>query len=755
MKLLRCVTLLLSLCIVLQVSACGGGQRSDVKPQAESKALPAGSTAPDAAPESTQPRAAPAQLQAGLPPLDSLRGASTALENNYLNPSQYSTISSSGASTNGLDLLLDSAPGELAFGTYVLDITPQITQRWLDLLLTYPDATPDDEPVWVALADFSAGRWELHDVRSEGSSFELSDPRYLSSAQTISLALLAWDGGTVTCEGIYLTAAGGNSAPLADLQADVTSGAAPLSVNFDASGSSDVDGNITSYRWDFDGDGIADDFTQLPQASHSYNGGGTFEASVTVQDVYSEQATAQLTVTVNGGNQSPQASFLVLPDTVDTIEAVVLDGSASSDPDGSIVKYEWDTDGDGIFDPAFDFQEITDGFTFLTGGVRTLTLRVTDDDGATDTAIAPVTVHGWSGLLTIPVPGTPSGGVYEDCSLAQISGRPAFSCMNTNGALYYVRAEDAVGSSWGAAQRISNANNVAGESSLCFVNGRPAVAFWNQASEKLRYVQATDAVGSDWPDPVTVADGVTAYSLKLMEFQGKPAIGYNESSSQFQEIFFQRAADADGTAWLSPLFVANCGITPICMMLVSSRPAFCSFGDAGTYSNGFYKRSGDDDGAQWNADPEQINSVEGDSFIFGGSMIETGSGRPAFSGLAVSEDLGTVLGIRYCLADTNGQNWSNEETFAAGDHPTYCCLARVDGRPALIYSADPDGDFVDSLFYCESLNDNGTNWAAPQEVVQMPSDLDLVNELDLIDVAGSPGALVKSNREYYFIYETP
>ena len=40
------------------------------------------------------------------------------------------------------------------------------------------------------------------------------------------------------------------------VQADVTDGLKPLSVNFDASGSHDPDGSIADFEWDFDGNGV-------------------------------------------------------------------------------------------------------------------------------------------------------------------------------------------------------------------------------------------------------------------------------------------------------------------------------------------------------------------------------------------------------------------------------------------------------------------------------------------------------------------
>jgi glucose/arabinose dehydrogenase len=90
-----------------------------------------------------------------------------------------------------------------------------------------------------------------------------------------------------------------NHAPTAALTADVTSGAAPLTVGFDGSASSDPDALDTlTYNWDF-GDGTASIDTTAATVTHLYSAPGTFTATLTVRDNHGEMsapATVQVQV---------------------------------------------------------------------------------------------------------------------------------------------------------------------------------------------------------------------------------------------------------------------------------------------------------------------------------------------------------------------------------------------------------------------------------------------------------------------------
>ena len=76
-----------------------------------------------------------------------------------------------------------------------------------------------------------------------------------------------------------------------------------------------------------------------------------------------------------------------------------LDASASTDPDGPIFSYAWDTDGDG----KIDGKGVTFDVSYPTAGARAITLTVTDAVGARSSRTQAVFVGG----KTTP-PGTAS-----------------------------------------------------------------------------------------------------------------------------------------------------------------------------------------------------------------------------------------------------------------------------------------------------------------------------------------------------------
>jgi len=74
---------------------------------------------------------------------------------------------------------------------------------------------------------------------------------------------------------------------------------------------------------------------------------------------------------------NPIAEFTFSPERPHAGETVTFDGSASYDPDGEIVKYEWDFDNDGVTDAQGRVVE----WVFAQPGSYPVRLTVTDNDG--------------------------------------------------------------------------------------------------------------------------------------------------------------------------------------------------------------------------------------------------------------------------------------------------------------------------------------------------------------------------------------
>jgi PKD repeat protein len=129
-------------------------------------------------------------------------------------------------------------------------------------------------PVTVNLANFaSGGTAQVWQLTSSNAIARLADLTVGSSiatsvpAQSITLFVIAAGGGT-------------NKPPTAVASANPTSGTAPLAVIFSSAGSSDSDGSIAAYAWNF-GDGGS---STSANPSHTYATAGNYSAVLTVTD---------------------------------------------------------------------------------------------------------------------------------------------------------------------------------------------------------------------------------------------------------------------------------------------------------------------------------------------------------------------------------------------------------------------------------------------------------------------------------------
>ncbi len=178
-----------------------------------------------------------------------------------------------------------------------------------------------------------------------------------------------------------------NLPPVANPNGPYT-GTVGVALQFDGSASTDPDGAITTYNWNFGDGGNATGVNP----THTYSAAGTYTVSLTVTDNAGASDTATTTATIGVGNQAPVANANG-PYTGTIGAPVQFDGNASVDPDGSLISYSWNF-GDGGTGSG-----VSPSHAYLSEGTFNVTLTVMDNAGASDSASTTATIG--------PVPNQP------------------------------------------------------------------------------------------------------------------------------------------------------------------------------------------------------------------------------------------------------------------------------------------------------------------------------------------------------------
>ena len=197
-------------------------------------------------------------------------------------------------------------------------------------------------------------------------------------------------------------------------------------LTFNGSASSDPDGSIVTAIWTF-GDGKS---ASGLIATHQYATAGTYTATLAVADNQSAVATDTARITVANrpptANAGPNVSGA--PNTM-----IGLNGSASSDPDGTIVTYAW-TFGDGTTGSGSNPTH-----AYAAVGTYTASLTVTDNNGSwstADTSVVTVASSGGSSTWARSIGGTSSDsacGVAADAAGNVFAGGTLRGSMTVGG----------------------------------------------------------------------------------------------------------------------------------------------------------------------------------------------------------------------------------------------------------------------------------------------------------------------------------
>lgn len=224
-----------------------------------------------------------------------------------------------------------------------------------------------------------------------------------TSATMYMVTLTVTDNDGATNASTQMVQVGGsvNAAPTASFSYLPASPAIGEWIRFDGGGSTDSDGSITSYQWSF-GDGTAPVSGSV--VYHQFAGAGTYIVSLTVTDNDGASDTSSQSVGVGTVQQAPVALFTFSPAVAVVGEPVSFNASTSYDPDGVVVSYRWDLDGNGV-DDAFT---PTINATYHTPGIAMVRLTVIDNDGLSSTSAQSVFITATGG--TPSTPGAPAMG---------------------------------------------------------------------------------------------------------------------------------------------------------------------------------------------------------------------------------------------------------------------------------------------------------------------------------------------------------
>ena len=296
------------------------------------------------------------------------------------------------ALSNTVALAVYDESGEtLLSGNLDLETSPD--GGWYGITVNNPIVIPAGEPFFIEIGASSEITFPAgidNDAQVPGNSYFRSESsEYTNLAET---------EGSGFEQGAFLVRANGtigepeNEPPVLSGVISTTIAEVGESITYDASASSDPDGEIVSYLWDFGDGSVSTDVAG--EYAYTQSGMYTIVATVTDDRGATDQGSIDVEI-VNAANQAPVAVIDVSSDNVEVDEAIIFDGSQSFDNDGDIVSYLWNF-GDGV-----EGINQTESYSYSIPGSYSVTLNVTDEDGATGQTAIQVNVFSTQERLTV------------------------------------------------------------------------------------------------------------------------------------------------------------------------------------------------------------------------------------------------------------------------------------------------------------------------------------------------------------------
>ncbi len=206
-----------------------------------------------------------------------------------------------------------------------------------------------------------------------GTSSQASYNLTVPGDYTITLVVLDNDGASHAVVQ-NVTVLQPNLPPVAEFNFDPITGKAPLLVNFNASPSYDPDGSIVKYRWRTTYEGLA---SKGRKFSHVFLTEGYHWVRLNVFDDKGANAVIFKYIFVLPPNVAPVANLYLDKTQGHTPFTVSMNGSSSTDIDGSIVNYDFEISSGEVISNGTSSAT----YTFVDPGDYQVTLKVTDSYG--------------------------------------------------------------------------------------------------------------------------------------------------------------------------------------------------------------------------------------------------------------------------------------------------------------------------------------------------------------------------------------
>lgn len=264
-------------------------------------------------------------------------------------------------------------------------LTPPTGTRLAGLSLAFSSAGSSDPENALKRLLWNFGDGSDVEVQTQPGSIA---HRYVVAGQyTVTLTAEDMQGLTQTVTTQLSIGAVANTPPVVVLASNDTSTTVGKSISFSSAGTADPDGNVARYEWDL-GDGTLLTRTGQEAVTHSYDSVGRKVIRLTAIDDRNASSTATLEIQVRL-NAAPLAG-LDVSGTRQVNQDLSFLPTGSLDTDGKIARYDWNF-GDGLSvsqtgSPSPLFHRFTNPGTY------TVSLTVTDNDGASSVAQQSLTI---------------------------------------------------------------------------------------------------------------------------------------------------------------------------------------------------------------------------------------------------------------------------------------------------------------------------------------------------------------------------